>query len=170
MFAAPTKVHSRTNEMWCCSFFLLSLLPCFQVPSSTHSMQLSSFKSTPSSTMICSTIQYAHSIRGGDIQEGTRKKAVPFETFILKCEWLIDSTGCGGEDEFWKRPCYPDLISKWWGVSQCFWAVTFPMFLAQFLASSSSCPTQRTGIISVLLLYLLTLQGKSASRVLGYSS
>ena len=48
--------------------------------------------------------------------------------------------------------------------------VAFPMLLAQLLASLllhlPSSPTLRTGVINVLLSYLLNAQGKSPSKVL----
>ena len=76
----------------------------------------------------------------------------------------------GGGQEFLKGPRYP--YSKWWGVSQCFWAgglsrVPYPVFGLPPAPHPTIPP--RTGVISVLLPYLLDPQGKSPSRVLGCS-
>lgn len=99
MVAAPLK---STAELMKCDVtlsFSYSLFPASNSLSPTYPMQACLFPEY-SKLQNSFTIQNAHCIRGGDIQEETRKKAVPFERFILKSEWLIDSAEHGGEDEF----------------------------------------------------------------------
>lgn len=158
------------------SFLFSSPFPSLS-PRPTPS-RFASFQSTQSSesTPCIDTFQNARFIRGGHIAEEIRKKSVPFRRFTLKCEWLIDSTGLGEGRHFLKGLVTLTLnggvfLSR----PSVFEQVAFPVFLTQFLASfplhtPPSPPSPRTGVISVLLPYLLDPQGKSPSRVLGYSS